>query len=127
MGARGVLSRLGAQAPGARRDDVTESIIEHLRVLLNTRRGEAVTAPRYGVPDFTDLAHNFPGGIQVLQRGIRDTILEFEPRLKNVVVRHVPDDEALVLRFEITAKVADDNRILKVQTRVNAGGKIDIT
>ena len=64
--------------------DDLDSIIEHLRGLLNTRQGEAPAVPDFGVVDFTDLVHNFPEAIQTLQRCIRTTILQYEPRLKNV-------------------------------------------
>jgi len=123
---RGLLSRIGAPA-SAHAVQPSDAVIEHLCVLLNTRRGEAPTVPGYGVPDFSDVVHSFPGGIQTLQRAIRDTIMEFEPRLRHVQVRHVPDeDNVLTLRFEITGRLADGNRLLKLQTRVLAGGKIDV-
>src|SRR4051794_14474191 len=127
MGRRGLLARIGSRgalSPAA--DDNVASIIEHLRVLLNARRGQSPTASRFGLPDFTDLAHGFPSSIQTLQRAIRDCVLEFEPRLKSVNVRHIPDDDALVLRFEITARLVDENRALKLQTRVSPGGKFHV-
>ena len=83
--------------------------------------------PGYGVPDFSDVVHSFPGGIQALQKAIRETITEFEPRLKSVQVRHVPnEDDVLTLRFEITGRMAEGGRLLKLQTRVLAGGKINV-
>ena len=126
MSGRGLLARIGAPR-GARVAQPAEAVIEHLRVLLNTRRGEAPTVPGYGVPDFSDVVHSFPGAILTLQRAIRDTITEFEPRLKNVQVRHVTnEDDVLTLRFEITARLAQGNQMLRLQTRVLAGGKIDV-
>jgi type VI secretion system protein len=126
MNGRGLLSRIGSPA-GAHAVQAADAVIEHLRVLLNTRRGEAPTVPHYGVPDFSDVVHSFPGGIQALQKAIRETITEFEPRLKSVQVRHVPnDDDVLTLRFEITGRLAEGGRLLKLQTRVLAGGKINV-
>ena len=127
MAGRGLLSRIGTAGPSSRHDDPSDAILEHLRVLLNTRRGEAPTVPDYGVPDITDLIHTLPSGIPGLTRALRDTILTYEPRLKNVNVRHVPSDEPLILRFEITARLVEDNRVLKLQTRVRAGGKIEVS
>jgi type VI secretion system protein len=122
---RGLLARIGAS--GGSFTLGADSVIEHLRVLLNTRRGEAPTVPNYGVPDFSDTVHSFPGAITTLQRAIRDTITEFEPRLKNVQVRHVQnEDDVLTLRFEITARLADGNKLLRLQTKVSAGGKFDV-
>jgi type VI secretion system protein len=72
------------QAGGSEPPDEVGSIIEHLRVLLNTRKGEAVTVPGFGLVDFSDLVHSFPASVTTLQASIRATILEYEPRLKNV-------------------------------------------
>lgn len=108
MAGRGLLSRIESEeGTSSRNVDASASIVEHLRVLLNTRKGDSVTVPGFGVVDFTDLVHSFPSAIQTLQVAIRATVLEFEPRLRNVSVRHVPDEDPLVLRFEITAQPAD--------------------
>ena len=123
---RGLLSRIGTAGQSSRHPDEIASIVEHLRVLLNSRRGQSPAATDFGLPDFTDLAHSLPGSLATLQKAIRDTVLQFEPRLQNVSVRHLSDDEALVLRFEITARLRDEGRTLKLQTRVMAGGKFDV-
>ena len=111
-----------------RADNEVESIIEHLRDLLNTRQGEAVTVPDFGVVDFTDLVHNFPDAIQLLQRSIRATILQYEPRLKNVVVQHVRDDEQLILKFQISAQVASKSGrgAVRFETQLRAGGHVTV-
>src|SRR5262245_16466048 len=126
MAGRGLLSRIGGGGAPPKSDEDADSILDHLRVLLNSRRGEAPTVPDYGVPDITDLVHTLPSVIAGLTRALRDTILAYEPRLKNVNVRNVESDEPLVLRFEITARLVEGNRVLKLQTRVRAGGKIDV-
>lgn len=126
MGRRGLLSRIGSRGPSVDAANDVESIVEHLRVLLNARRGLSQASPQFGLPEFSDLAHGFPSSLQSLQRAIRDSILEFEPRLRNVSVRHIPDNDALVLRFEITARLVNWKQALKLQTRVVAGGKFDV-
>ncbi len=126
MAGRGLLSRL--QAGAATELEATDSITAHLRVLLNTRKGEAVTAPGFGIVDFTDLVHGFPNSIQTLLQSIRATVLEFEPRLKNVTVRHAPSDNPLILRFEITAQLAEKGAkgTLRFQTQMSSGGQIEV-
>lgn len=127
--ARGLLARLAASSTNdARPINELESIVEHLRALLNTRQGEAPTVPDFGVVDFTDLVHNFPEAIQTLQRCIRTTILQFEPRLKNVVVQHVRDDEALVLKFQITAQLhgKGGRGAVRFETQLRAGGHVSV-
>jgi type VI secretion system protein len=131
MSTRGILSRLeqGSLHPSSRREEPIESITRHLRVLLNTRRGESVSSPGYGILDFNDVVHAFPSAIQKMQASIRAAILEYEPRLKNVVVVHTPDgDEPAALKFEITAQLAQKGSrgVLHFRTRVGAGNQIDL-
>jgi len=124
MGGRGLLSRMAGGGPV----DEVESIGAHLRALLNTRRGDSATSPEYGVVDFADMVHDFPGAIPQLARSIRATIMEFEPRLKSVAVRHVPGEDALVLRFEISGQLARGRagKGLRFTTTVRPGGRIDV-
>lgn len=130
MAGRGLLSRIAAKEPrAAHAVNEVESIVEHLRSLLNTRQGEAVTVPDFGVLDFTDLVHNFPDAIQLLQRSIRATILQYEPRLKNVVVQHVRDEnDMLVLKFQISAQVATKSGrgAVRFETQLRAGGHVTV-
>jgi type VI secretion system protein len=129
MPGRGLLSRLDATGLKATRAlDEHDSIVEHLRVLLNARRGGSPSCPDFGIPDFSDLVHNFPGAIQVLQRAIRETILAYEPRLRQVTVRHVPDDEPLVLKYEIIAQPASrrGGNALRFSTQMSSGGRVNV-
>jgi type VI secretion system protein len=99
-----------------------------LKVLLNTRQGDSPCVPGYGIVDFADMVHGFPASVPQLVKSIRSTIIEFEPRLKNVTVRHQPDEVSLVLRFEIAAQLAQakGTRMLKLATTMLPGGRIDI-
>jgi type VI secretion system protein len=123
---RGLLSRIASGAPPA---DEVDAIVEHLRVLLNTRQGESICAPSYGVLDFTDVVHAMPGATQTLVKAIRATILEHEPRLRNVTVRPVGDEGDLVLRFEISGQLASQRsgRTLRFATTVRPGGRYDVS
>ncbi len=125
MSGRGLLSRIASS--GEPTDEV-RSIVEHLRVLLNTREGEAPCVPRYGVVDFSDVVHAIPGTIPTLLKSIKATIAEHEPRLRNVNVRHLAEDGALVLRFEISAQLADARtpRTLRFATTIRPGGRFDV-
>jgi type VI secretion system protein len=127
---RGLLSRIDARARSAIRstEDIGEVIASHLRVLLNARRGDAATLPTFGLSDFNSLVHALPEAIQALQSSIRSTILEFEPRLKNVSVRYLPDHEPLLLKFEIIAQLAekDARGFLRFQTQLSPGGRFDL-
>jgi type VI secretion system protein len=126
VGGRALLSRIGASDP--RPVDPVESIAANLRALLNTRQGDSATTPDFGILDFNDVVHDFPNGIQQLAKSIRATVLRYEPRLKNALVRHLPDETLLTLRFEITGQVADarGTRTLRFATTVRAGGRVDV-
>jgi type VI secretion system protein len=126
LAARGLLARIASGAPPG---DEVDAILEHLRVLLNTRQGEAVCAPSYGVVDFTDVVHAMPGATQALVRSIRATILEHEPRLRNVTVRPAGEEGELVLRFEISAQLASQRsgRTLHFSTTIRPGGRYDVS
>lgn len=116
---RGLMDRL---ATGERVVDVPSSVIAHLRALLNTRRGESVTAPDFGVPDLTDVVLSMPEGGRAIERSLRDVIERYEPRLTHVRVRQVQSPQPLQLRFQVRARLAaDPRRALSLETRLEAG------
>ncbi len=118
---RGFIDRIGT---GLREVDLSRSIVAHLEILLNTRAGESVTVPDYGLQDLTDVVNELPEGIHTIQQGIRAVILKYEPRLSNVSVRHLPDDSAFALRFEVVARVKDSKRsLIRLQTAMQSDGR----
>jgi type VI secretion system protein len=125
---RGLLSRLGQTDRRPAAGDERGDIAEHLEVLLNTRLGDAATAMDFGVLDFAEVVHSMPGSITTLQSSIRATVLRYEPRLKNLVVRYVKTDNPLLLRFEIIAETVDRSKggRLQFETQLNAGGRFDV-
>src|SRR5262249_58131524 len=108
--------------------DLQEGFACDRRALPNPRQGDAATAPSFGLVDFTDLVPSLPGSIPSLQAAIRSSILEFEPRLRNVSVRYLPDSEPLILKFEITAQPIEQGArgLLRFRTQVAPGGKVDV-
>lgn len=128
MGTRGLLGRIETGDPRRGADHLDASIAEHLRVLLNSRRGGCATQPDFGIVDFTDVVHGFPGSIPALQQAIRATILGFEPRLRGVTVRHLPQEDPLTLQFEITAQPVERSGrgVLRFSTRMQPGGRIEV-
>lgn len=131
MAERGLLTRLAASRQGslAPRGPAVGAISEHLRALLNTRRGESPAAPNFGIMDFNDIIHLFPAAIPRMQQSIRTAIQEFEPRLKNVVVLHVEDDtQPTALRFDIVAQLnlKDTRGSVRFHTELHPGGRVDV-
>jgi type VI secretion system protein len=86
-----------------------DSIIRHLERILNTRCGSVQTAEDYGIPDFTDLRSGFPDAIRDLERTIRNVLQKYEPRLKSLRVKFIPQEEPmLTVRFQIVARLILD-------------------
>jgi type VI secretion system protein len=87
--------------------DLESAIINHLNHMLNTRQGSCLTCPDYGLMEVSEVLHDFPDAIGLVQRSIKNSIQLYEPRLKNVQVRHMKNDTAqsMVLEFEITAQI----------------------
>ena len=127
MGARGLLARIvsGSRVDCDPASDL-EAIVEHLRALLNTRRGDAGTAPDYGLEDLADLADAFPDAANIWKKSIQETVEKYEPRLTKVRVRHIPNEDVFTIAFEISARLASDQKAVCVQTKVDRKGVFDV-
>jgi type VI secretion system protein len=114
------------------REDPTkmvDSVLDHLRRILNTKRGCVPIAEDYGVPDFIDLLHSYPESIREIERSIRRVIDKYEPRLKTIRVSFVPQDEDIFsARFQIVAKLATEDEQIPVlfESLVDADGRVKI-
>ena len=132
MAGRGLLSRIGKAETSARAADVGDAVIEHLRVLLNTRRGEAPTVPDYGVPDISDKMHDMTEAVASVQRAVKFSLQQYEPRLKNVQVRHVRNDIASgqpAMVFEVTGHIVlSDGRKqpVRIGTSLDDRGNVEL-
>jgi type VI secretion system protein len=125
LASRGFLARVGAES--GRGETVVESIVSHLNVLLNSREGECVTVPDFGIPDFTDLVHSLAKSKDTLAQTIQAAIEKYERRIEAVSVRYVEDGDLLVMRFEITGRVSKDRSALRLRTSVNPGGYVRVS
>ena len=108
---------------------VLESVLRHLQKILNTRQGSVPIGEDYGVPDFTEFLHDYPESLRAMERAIRHTIQKYEPRLKAVRVNFLPpDDEALVVRFQIAAKLDLEQDVVPVvvESSIDPDGKIKL-
>ena len=125
--ARGLLSRLASADPSRPIDEI-QSILGNLRALLNTREGDSLSAPDFGIIDLSDLVHNFPNAAQYMQRSIRETINRYEPRLTNVRVRAVQSEDPLKVVFEVSARLTHDRRrgLVRVRTEVLPNGRVEV-
>lgn len=101
-------------------------MVSHLQRILNTRQGNVPIAGDYGVPDFIDFLQTFPESVVAIESSIRTAIEKYEPRLSNVNVAFLPDqDDVLTLRFQINANLTGEGgRRVCFETVVDADGKL---
>ncbi len=87
--------------------DLEQAVHTHLTHMLNTRQGSCLSAPDYGIVELSEMVHDFPDAIGIMQRAIKNSILTYEPRLKNVQVKHIKNEmlHSMILEFEITAQL----------------------
>ena len=135
MRERSLLDRLrdrSAQAARSARENpnaLADSVLAHLRRMLNTRQGISSTVPDYGMPDMADMVHSFPEAIDLMRRSIRISIEKYEPRLGGVVVTHVADeDDPFHLRFEIRGQLTAEGERVPVafRTTMDASGRAQV-
>lgn len=102
-----------------------DSILNHLRDLLNARAGESVSRPDYGPPDLAELERR--AGPSSVARAIRDLIERFEPRLEIVDVTPAGKvDGAEDLRITIVARIAGTPESVRYVTRLDNAGHVAI-
>jgi type VI secretion system protein len=108
---------------------IVDSVLGHLRRILNTRRGNVLISEDYGIPDFTDLLRSYPESVRDIERSIRQIIQDYEPRLKSIRVSFIPQDEDLfAVSFHITARLAtEDERVpVMFESYVGTDGRVNI-
>lgn len=107
---------------------ISDSVLDHLRRILNTRQGCVPIAEDYGVPEFTEYMHLGAVAYREIEKILRGTIQKYEPRLKGVRVSFLPEEEdrlALHLQFHITAKLASDPRTqVRFETSIEGNGQV---
>jgi len=106
-----------------------DSVREHLQKILNTRQGSVMIGEDYGLPDFAELLRDYPESLRDFERSIRMTIQEYEPRLKMVRVKLLPNEEDLLtLRFQVSARLAAREQRVPVllESMVDQDGKVSI-
>jgi len=131
-----LLERISRWEHGGERTNQTrveiliQSVMEHLRRLLNTRQGSVQLDPEFGVPDFTNIAGGLAAGsTRDIEEAIRRMVVKYEPRLKSPRVRlRQPGNDVLSLSFTLEGVLEADQRAIPVQlsTTVGASGRVDV-
>lgn len=108
-----------------------DSIVLHLRQLLNTRAGSVPVDPNYGMPDMSNIAGSFAlGTTESLSEAIVRQVSRYEKRLQSPQVTVEEEKrEVITLRFELAGKVASSQEGEQMQPfvmtlRVNSSGQV---
>ena len=113
-------------------EDTAGAVVRHVKQMLTTRQGSSITCPDYGVPDVTHLLHDMTEAVAVIQRAVKTSIQTYEPRLKNVQIRHVRSTNELgmpAMVFEISGHIvlSDGRRVpLRIGTTLDDKGNVDL-
>ncbi|MFP4451882.1 MAG: type VI secretion system baseplate subunit TssE [Desulfobacterales bacterium] len=106
------------------------SVLDHLKALLNTRQGSAMIAEDLGLPDFTNMIRAFDDmTYDELAVHIQTVLEKYEPRMKNIHIEVLPrDDKVLKLKFKIEGKLGAPRSDIDIsfETVVDPEGKIDL-
>lgn len=96
--------------------DVLQSIKRNVSNILNTRMGEAQSAPTLGLVDFNDATLETLDLSLRIKLAIQSCLDVYEPRLRNIVIRSESDVfSPLMPRFHIVAEINSDALHEKVQ------------
>jgi type VI secretion system protein len=127
-----LLERLGDERlarPKALKENphlLAESVLRHLRKMLNTRPDQVLIQPTYGMPDLTEFVQDQPAAVDEMQAAILRSITQFEPRMRDVTVTHVPPELGQsMLRFEITGTLVSERQPhVEFQTEISPSGLV---
>ncbi len=109
---------------------LAESILNHLKKMLNTRLGNSLIQPHdYGMIDLNEIRTNMPDSIADVQNNIKSMIEKYEPRLKNVRVEHINSgDDLMILKFKVIADISAERRTsISFETIVEPSGQIQLS
>jgi type VI secretion system protein len=123
---------IGEERTSTTRVDVlVQSIMKHLSCLLNTRQGSVQLDPKFGVPDFTNIAGGLANGsVSDVEDELCRMVKKYEPRISSPKISLTPDtSDLLSLKFELEGILDVDDRSipLHLATVVGASGKVSIS
>ena len=117
---------------GSRRREVdvhrlTESVIVHLRKLMNCRHGCTLIQSDYGIPDLNEFVFDFPDTLGSMRKAIQRAIEKYEPRLKSIRVKYVENpDSPLDIHLEITAQLVTDEELVPISFSTHTGSAMGL-
>jgi type VI secretion system lysozyme-like protein len=105
---------------------LVKSISDHVKRLLNTRKGTVPHMPDYGLTDVSEIYSNLPGSIEQLQREMTALIKKYEPRLEKIGVEVLPfDPYSFKIDFNIHGVIKGGQRVF-LTTAFSANGQVSV-
>lgn len=120
------------QGPQPKENDLSAyvaSIGSYLDRILNTKQGNSLCNPDLGMPDITNFAQYGGAEVEALETSMSETISRFEPRLRDVEVRYMPEkNTSFNMAFSLTAKIQHEGTLIPVifETILLPDGRIEI-
>lgn len=109
------------------KEELLESIHDHLIRLLNARQGVLRHLPDYGLPDLDMFYRDLPYSEQDIAFAVKNVIEKYEPRLENVRVQpRTRDLRHCVVRMEISGKLQDGSQV-RFQTLFKSNCEAQVT
>ena len=111
-------------------DDLKLSVIRNLERILNSREGMSQACVNYGLPDLTQIVNGVPERAREIEESLERCIKEFEPRISQVEVEHVPNAHGpMTACFRIRASVHNGKTAEEVwfETVVVSSGRVKLT
>jgi type VI secretion system protein len=92
-----------------------QSIVENLKMVLQTRQGSVLHLPDFGIPDVLQEYFDSGNSLDPIKKKIRDTILKYEPRISEAKVLKSdfdPNNMRISLKIIATIKEAPGKEML---------------
>ena len=105
------------------------SVVKHLQLLLNSRVGTTLMDGQFGLPDLSDLKLTYPDSLHDMEKTISQTIETYEPRLSQVDVNFVFQDDRtlnLFFRIEATLLTGEEGTDIVLESSVDTFGKMTV-
>jgi len=121
-----VAADAGHSALGALR----ASILQNLERILNSRAGMSPACETYGIPDLTQIVNGVPERAREIERALEQCIRQYEPRLTQVEVEHIPDAHGPMtacFKVRAAASTGKDAEDLWFETVVVSSGRVRLT